>query len=117
MGKLSTTFNTLGWAINRSVCTSLSFELPQQDRSLGQTTEQGVVIATEPAIKGAKMAAFECKENADGHHFTRIQLGQRMFLDLQQGIIDMIKDMDDNFFCSHEGTLLWLQHLKSACFS
>src|SRR5215813_5241256 len=95
----------------------LGFELAQQDRSLRYTAKQSRVITRQPAIKGAKMTAFERKQNTDGHYFTRIQFGQRMFGDLQHGIIDMLKDMDDNFFCSHDCTLLWLRHLKSVCFS
>lgn len=95
----------------------LAPELSQQDRALRQPTEQRSVITYQPAIKGSNMPPFERKQNADGHHFTRLQLGQPMFENPQHGSIDMIKDMDDNFFRSHVSTLLWLRHLKSACFS
>jgi len=64
-----------------------------------------------------KMTAFERKQNPDGYDLTRIQLRVPVFGNLQQGIIDMIKNMHDNIFCRHDDTLLRLQHLKYARFS
>ena len=68
----------------------------------GNVGEQSMVNALEPVIKHVKMASFEGEQDANRHHFTRIQAGLAMFGYVFHHIIDITKNLDDNVFGRHE---------------
>ena len=74
----------------------MGVQLPHQVGAIRQTSKQRLKVAFEPPIEGSKPATFEGKQNADGHHFTRIQFGTWLFLDWTQAIVDMVKNVNDN---------------------
>src|SRR5574341_127873 len=80
---------------------SMELECSAQARPIRQTDKQDLVIAFQPAVEGAETAALECIQDADGHQFTPIQLGLRMFAHILHSVIDIAKDQDDNLYCGH----------------
>src|SRR5579883_896719 len=74
---------------------------PLQTSAIRQPAKQGVVVPFEPAIKGAKVASFQGKQQADRHQLARIQLRLVMLGNLLHTVIDKAKDLDDNVFGGH----------------
>src|SRR5258708_1118295 len=77
-------------------------QLPQQIGAIWQASKQLLKVAFEPAIKGAKASTLECKQDTCRHDFTRIQLGTGFFCNRPQPVIDLIENVNDNIFRSHE---------------
>ncbi len=81
----------------------MCLEQALQPCTVGQPREQVGIVTAEPAIKGAKIAAFEGKQDADGHQFAGIQFGLTVFGHVFHLIIDKAKNLQDNVFGCHEG--------------
>jgi len=76
--------------------------LPHNVRAIWQAAKQAVKVSLEPAIKGPKIPTLERKQDANRHHFTWIQFGTWVFSYLPQPIIDMLENVNDNIFRSHD---------------
>ena len=74
-----------------------------QGRAVGQTAEQRVVVAFQPAAESTKVTPFERKQNPNRDDLTGIQSCLRDFLHLPHLIIDTTKDVNDNLFMSSWG--------------
>src|SRR5947209_3487048 len=74
----------------------MGLQLSLQPRAIRQTSKQGVIIAFEPAVEGAKMAALESEQDAYSHHFARIQPGLTVLRHSSHPIIDKAKNLYDN---------------------
>lgn len=74
----------------------VSHQQPLQSATIGQTCEQRLKISLEPARKGAEMAAFQGKQQADRHQFARVQVGLALLWNLFHSVIDKAKDLDEN---------------------
>src|SRR5258708_1297982 len=77
-------------------------QLSHQVRAIWQATKQLIVVSLKPAIKGPEMTAFECKQDTDGYYLTWIQLGNWVFGNLTHAIIDVVENVNNNIFSSHD---------------
>jgi hypothetical protein len=63
-----------------------------------------IIVSFQPAIKGSKMASFQCEEQANRHQLTWIQFGLTMLGYLFHLVIDKTKNLDDNVFGGHKAS-------------
>ena len=85
---------------------SVSIEQPKQTSSAGQTREQRLKVAFQPAVKGTIANPFEGEQNGKRDHFAGIETGLRMLLSIRHLVIHSAKQVGDKIFGSHESTLL-----------
>ena len=76
-----------------------------QARALGQARKEIVKFALQPPMEVAEASAFERKQRANGHEFTGIKFGLRMFRHVLHPIINGAKEMCNNVFRLHESLL------------
>src|SRR5215208_6143802 len=88
-------------------------QLPQCVAAIWQAAKQLVKITLEPAVKGPKVPALQGKQDAYRHYFTWIQFGAWVFANLADTVIDMIENVNDNTFRSHDCAFLLASTTKS----
>ena len=76
-------------------------EQPEQARAIRQLRKQRFVVAFQPAIERPIAAAFQGKQQGQGHDFTGIQVGLRMLLRAWHRIIHPAEQFGDKLFGSH----------------
>ena len=72
-----------------------------QTGAIGQSSKQVGIIATEPAIEGAKVPSFQGKQDPNRDQFTGIQDRLAVFGHVFHLVIDNAKNLNDNVFGRH----------------
>src|SRR5258706_11276715 len=80
----------------------LLLHLARDVPAIWQATKQIGKVTLEPAIKRPTLPAFQRIQYPYRHHFTRVQLRARVFGYFPDAIVDMIKNVNDSIFRSHE---------------
>lgn len=78
---------------------AMRLESSPQAGALRQIGKQGQVIAFPPTIKISGGGAFKGKEQGQSDHFTRIEFGLWMFLNVLHLVIYMAKEFYDKVCC------------------
>jgi len=67
-----------------------------QTGALRQSSKQVRIIATQPAIEGAKVPTFQGKQDTNRHQFTGIQGSLGVFRHVFHLIVDNAKNLNEN---------------------
>ncbi len=78
----------------------------KQASAVRQPGKQGLEVALEPTIKSTLPDAFERMEQTDGHQFTGMEVGLRMFGNFFHGVIRAAKQLGDKICCGQGVALL-----------
>lgn len=81
---------------------TMTVEQAKQSRALRQLREQRSIVARQPAVEGAAADPFQGKQQAQRHHFARIQLRLAVLAYILHLIIYPTEQLSDKINRSHE---------------
>src|SRR5262249_46781687 len=72
-----------------------------EPRAFGQLGKEATVIGVQPAIKGAKPATFQAKEQSDRDNLTGVQMSVGTLVDVTKLVVYYAKQADDDLVRGH----------------